>query len=374
MVERLFLYRVDTETGRPAIRRQNNLVVLPRAHKAQAALSLAQLAETRAKVALNTAIIDFVPIAARDPFHAIAGLPCFRFVHRVQMSRVLPGLAAYDMLVEQGKKTVRPPAVAGRFYPHDAEVLARTVADLMAGATSVSNGWVRAVIAPHAGYIYSGVIAAEAFASLATLKGRVERLVIIGPAHYVAFHGIAVPSVEAFDTPMGAMPLDRGAIASIAALSQVVVDDAAHAPEHALEVELPFLQTVLGTVPIIPLVVGSARAEEVAETLERLWDENTLVVVSSDLSHYHDYETARRLDTATATAIEGYDEEAIGPDAACGSLALRGMLIEAKRRGLAIERLDLRNSGDTAGDRNRVVGYGAWAVRKAEEHADCGLK
>lgn len=262
------------------------------------------------------------------------------------------------------KKAVRRPAAAGTFYPRDAELLEETVAGLLAGARVARNGRIRAVIAPHAGYVYSGAVAAEAFAGLKALKGRIERFVVIGPAHFVRFRGIAVPSVAAFRTPLGEVPLDREAIGEIAGLPQIVTNDEPHAGEHALEVELPFLQMVLGAVPVIPLVVGSARAEEVAEVLERLWDEKTLVVVSSDLSHYHDYQTARRLDAATAAAIECCDEGAIGPGDACGALALRGMLIEAKRRRLAIERLDLRNSGDTAGDRNRVVGYGAWVVRE----------
>jgi len=268
------------------------------------------------------------------------------------------------MLFGGNRKAVRRPTVAGTFYPRDAEVLKDTVAGLLAGARATQNGQIRAVIAPHAGYIYSGPVAAEAFAGLEALKGRVERLILIGPAHFVRFRGIAAPTAEAFLTPLGKVSLDRAAIREIADLPQVVIDDEPHAPEHALEVELPFLQMVLGAVPVIPLVVGSARAEEVAEILERLWDEKTLIVVSSDLSHYHDYETARRIDAATAEAIERCDEGAIGPDDACGSVALRGLLIEAKRRGLTIERLDLRNSGDTAGDRNWVVGYGAWVVRE----------
>lgn len=263
-----------------------------------------------------------------------------------------------------GKK-VRRPAVAGSFYPRGTAALRDMIAEMLAGAQAGPKGRVRAVVAPHAGYIYSGSTAAEAFAALKPLKGQIERLVIIGPAHYVSLSGIAVPSVEAFQTPLGEMPLDRPAIDSLLGLPQVVVDDGAHAPEHALEVELPFLQTVLGDLPIVPLVVGSARAQEVAEVLGRLWDEKTLIVVSSDLSHFHGYETARSLDAATADAIERCDEAAIGFEDACGALGLRGLLIEAERRGFTVERLALRNSGDTAGDRRRVVGYGAWAIREA---------
>lgn len=265
------------------------------------------------------------------------------------------------MFLGFGKK-VRRSAVAGSFYPGDADALNDMVIGLLAGARAAPKGRVRAVVAPHAGYIYSGSTAAEAFAALKPLKGQIERLVVIGPAHFVSLSGIAVPSVEAFQTPLGEMPLDRPAIDGLLDLPQVVVDDKVHAPEHALEVELPFLQTVLGDLPLVPLVVGSARAQEVAEVLERLWDEKTLIVVSSDLSHYHDYETARGLDAATAAAVERCDEAAIGFEDACGALGLRGLLIEAERRGLAVERLALRNSGDTAGDRRRVVGYGAWAI------------
>jgi AmmeMemoRadiSam system protein B len=262
------------------------------------------------------------------------------------------------------RKTIRPAAVAGSFYPRAPDVLKATVSDFLADAGIAQDGQIRALIAPHAGYVYSGVVAAKAFATLKGLQRPVRRLVILGPAHFVRFRGIAIPSVDAFQTPLGDMPLDKQAIDNIAGLGQIIVDDAPHAPEHALEVELPFLQVALGALPIVPLVVGSARPEQVAAVLERLWDAKTLVVVSSDLSHYHDYETARSLDAKTAEAIDGLDEKSIGFEDACGSLAVRGLLIEVRRRGLAIERLDLRNSGDTAGDRRRVVGYGAWVVRK----------
>jgi AmmeMemoRadiSam system protein B len=273
------------------------------------------------------------------------------------------------MLSAMHSKGVRPPAVAGAFYPRRADVLEVTVAGLLANVKSASRGRIRAVIVPHAGYVYSGAVAAEAFAGLETLKGRIERVVVIGPSHCVPVRGIAVPTVDSFCTPLGAMLLDQDALVAVADLRQIAFDDDPHEPEHALEVELPFLQAVLGPVPIVPLVVGSARAREVADVLERLWDETTLIVVSSDLSHYHDYETARRLDAATAEAIDRLDERAISTQDACGALPLRGMLIEAKRRGLEVERLDLRNSGDTAGDRRRVVGYGAWVIREAASAA-----
>ncbi len=255
----------------------------------------------------------------------------------------------------------RPPAVAGTFYPADADELRNTVQGLLAAAPAAGNGRIRAIIAPHAGYIYSGSVAASAFAGLRSLKGQILRVVLIGPAHFVPFHGLIAPAAKTFRTPIGSIPLDKTAIKEIADLPQVTIDDGPHAPEHALEVELPFLQEVLGLVRIIPLVIGSADADTVADILDRLWDEKTLIVVSSDLSHYHDYQTARRLDSATAEAIERYDSGAIGPADACGFVAVGGLLIAAKSRGLSVERLDLRNSGDTAGERRRVVGYGAWA-------------
>jgi MEMO1 family protein len=255
---------------------------------------------------------------------------------------------------------IRPAAVAGSFYVGHPQRLRTAVADLLAAAPASAGTSPKALIAPHAGYIYSGGVAAVAFA---TLRGSaaITRVVLIGPAHYVAVRGIAVPTADAFETPLGRVPVDRDAVSAIADLPFVVEADAAHAPEHALEVELPFLQTLLGSFALVPLLVGDAEAQQVAKVLGRLWGgPDTLIVVSSDLSHYHDYDTARRLDAATAAAIERGDWESLGPDRACGFLAVAGLLVEADRRGLAAQRLALCNSGDTAGPRDRVVGYGAW--------------
>jgi MEMO1 family protein len=261
-------------------------------------------------------------------------------------------------------KAIRRTAVAGLFYPADPSELESTVENLLAHSKAKHGpGRICALIVPHAGYVYSGQVAAEAFALLRAEYQHVARVVIIGPAHRMLIQGIAVSSAGAFVTPLGKIPLDTAAIAEIANFASVVVEDEPHADEHALEVELPFLQAVLGSIRIVPLLVGSAAPREVAEVLSRLWDDDTVIVVSSDLSHYLRYEDARRRDRATAEAIERLDETAIDFQDACGALPVRGLLIEAKRRGLSIERLDLRNSGDTAGDRNRVVGYGAWAIR-----------
>lgn len=261
---------------------------------------------------------------------------------------------------------VRPPAVAGLFYAADPRRLQAAVSQLLDTVKSPAGARPKALIAPHAGYVYSGPVAARAFATLRGVAQSVKRVVLIGPAHFVPLRGIAAPTVDAFETPLGRVPLDRDGVAAIADLPFVVASDGPHAPEHSLEVELPFLQTLLPSFAMVPLVMGGARAQAVGEVLRRLWGgPETLIVISSDLSHYHDYETARRLDAATAAAIEAGDWESIGPDQACGFLAVAGLLVETSRRRLAPERLALCNSGDTAGGRDRVVGYGAWMLEDA---------
>jgi AmmeMemoRadiSam system protein B len=245
------------------------------------------------------------------------------------------------------------------FYPDDTDRLRADVLNLLDRFAPPSQT-PKALIAPHAGYIYSGHVAAAAFATLRD-PHMIKRVVLIGPAHYVHVPGIAIPTVSSFETPLGRVPLDLEALSTLADLDFVVRADGAHAPEHCLEVELPFLQTVLSSFKIVPIVVGDATPDDVANVIHRLWGgPETLIVVSSDLSHYHAYDAARRLDEATAAAIERGEWVNIGPNQACGCLAVAGLLIEAGRRGLAIHRLSLCNSGDSAGTRDRVVGYGAW--------------
>src|SRR5262245_12892777 len=257
---------------------------------------------------------------------------------------------------------VRPAAVAGSFYPRDPGRLRAQVDELLAGPPGVQVD-PKALIAPHAGYVYSGGVAAAAFATLRTRAETIERAVVIGPAHYVRLRGLAVPTAAAFETPLGRVPVDQEALAAIADLPFVREADDPHAPEHALEVELPFLQRILPSFALVPLVVGEARPDEVAEVLARLWGgPETVLVISSDLSHYHRYAEAQRLDLETAAAIERGDWGALGPGRACGYLPVGGLLVEAGRRGIPARRLALCNSGDTAGDRDRVVGYGAWAL------------
>ena len=256
---------------------------------------------------------------------------------------------------------LRKPAVAGSFYPAQPDRLRRQVEELLANAGTALKITAKALIAPHAGYIYSGPPAASAFATLRDSAQTFARIVLIGPAHYVAIRGVALPTSDAFETPLGRVPVDHGALNEITGLPFVSVNDAAHVPEHALEVELPFLQIVLPSFSLLPLVVGDATAQEVAQVLAQLWSgPETLLVISSDLSHYHSYETARRLDATTAASIENADWASLGPGQACGHLPIAGLLIEANRRNLKARRLSLCNSGDTAGTRNQVVGYGAW--------------
>jgi AmmeMemoRadiSam system protein B len=258
----------------------------------------------------------------------------------------------------------RPAAVAGAFYPGSREALRRVIASRLDTARAAPRPRLRGVIAPHAGYVYSGAVAAEAFA--AARAGSFSRALVVGPAHYVPFRGLAVPSHGAFATPLGEVPVDAGAVRELARDGIAAVDDATHAPEHAIEVELPFLQALFGDLPVVPLLFGAASAAAVAEAIARLWTDETLLVVSSDLSHFEPYAAASAHDARTAEAIEALDEAAIGPRDACGHLAVRGALVEAARRRLAVERLALCNSGDTAGERSSVVGYGAWAFVAAD--------
>jgi AmmeMemoRadiSam system protein B/AmmeMemoRadiSam system protein A len=260
---------------------------------------------------------------------------------------------------------IRHPAVAGTFYPAEPDALERQLARFLseAGNAAPSAALPKAIIGPHAGYIYSGPVAARAYARLAAARGKVSRVVLIGPSHHVAFRGLAVDTAEAWAMPGGAVPLDTDAIARLRALPMVGTLEAAYQREHALEVHVPFLQHRLGEFRLIPIVAGDAPPEAVAAVFDALWGgPETLIVISTDLSHYLDYAACRRTDQRTADAIERFDIDALGSAEACGAVPTRGLLLAAKRRGMTIERLDLRNSGDTAGPRDRVVGYGAWAL------------
>jgi len=263
--------------------------------------------------------------------------------------------------------TVRPPAVAGMFYPADTQQLAHDVQQLLAEA-SPSDLIPKALIVPHAGYIYSGAIAATAYATLQPIASRIRRVVLLGPTHRVAVRGLALPGVDAFDTPLGRVALDTAGARAIAHLPQVGISASAHALEHSLEVQLPFLQSMLTDFTLLPLAVGMATAEEVAEVLETVWGgEETLIVISSDLSHYLPYATAQRLDQATAQSILEL-QQPIAHDQACGGTPISGLIVAARKHHLAPHLLDLRNSGDTAGSHAQVVGYASFAFTEEKSN------
>ena len=265
--------------------------------------------------------------------------------------------------------SIRPAAVAGAFYPDSAPALENTVSLMLMKAPRGVSFSPKAIIVPHAGYIYSGPIAACVYAPLRKLRDTVERVVLLGPTHRVAVNGLALPSCKAFTTPLGDIPVDQQAVAAIEGLPQIVFSDAAHAQEHSLEVQLPFLQIVLGEFSLLPLAVGEASPSAVAEVIERLWGgEETLIVVSSDLSHYLPYDSARQTDERTAQHILDLDPT-IHHQQACGASPVNGLLLAARKHGLHAQLIDLRNSGDTAGDKARVVGYGAFAFHEVEHHA-----
>lgn len=259
------------------------------------------------------------------------------------------------------KEKIRPPAVAGMFYPADTEELKAMLSKFLEAVRPWRGPAPKAIIAPHAGYIYSGPIAATAYACLKPARELIRRVVLFGPAHRVPFSGLATSSADGFATPLGVVPLDRQAIQSASTLPVVRTSDLAHMHEHSLEVQLPFLQTVLADFQLVPFAVGDATPEQVATVMDHLWGgPETLVVVSSDLSHYLDYRTAQRVDRQTSDAIERLDAEALDYESACGRIPIGGLLLMAREKGLSARCVDLRNSGDTAGPRSEVVGYGAY--------------
>jgi len=255
---------------------------------------------------------------------------------------------------------LRQPAVAGMFYPASPEQLRHDIDKFLQSVDS-DEPPPKALIAPHAGYVYSGPIAASAYASLRPVADKIKKVVLLGPAHRIPFAGLAAPTSDGFRTPLGVVPVDQQSLQRVLSLPQVISLDAAHEQEHSLEVHLPFLQMVLNDFEIIPLVVGDASTDEVAEVLELLWGgDETLIVISSDLSHYNSYDTAQQMDRATSMAIERLQPEEIHYDMACGRNPVNGLLQLARLKGMKAKTLDLRNSGDTAGPRDRVVGYGAY--------------
>ena len=259
-------------------------------------------------------------------------------------------------------ENIRPPAVAGMFYPANPGVLRDMIEQDLAQATTPAVASVpKVLIVPHAGYIYSGSIAASAFMLLEPYRQIIKRVVIIGPSHRVGFNGVAISSADEFDTPLGLIPIDKKAQAKLSEIAGVHILDEAHAAEHSLEVQLPFLQTMLDKFTIVPIVAGDADPQLIAKIIETLWGgPETLIVISSDLSHFHQYQTAQQLDQTTTQAILDLDVSVIDSQHACGCVGIRGLLTFAQRHPLEASVLDVRNSGDTAGSKDSVVGYGAY--------------
>jgi MEMO1 family protein len=258
-------------------------------------------------------------------------------------------------------KNCRKPAVAGQFYPDNAQELTSLIKHLFASSRTCQVSQVKAIIVPHAGYIYSGEVAASAYLTLIPQMHKIKRVILLGPSHRVGFHGIATTSVNYFNTPLGDIPIDKAAINIIESLPQLISLDRAHAHEHSLEVQLPFLQNLLDEFTLVPLVVGDCNSQQVSEVLELLWGgDETLIVISSDLSHYHSYDDAVQQDRKTSESIVNMQPEKIEFDDACGRIPIKGLLLSASLHNLKVQQVDLRNSGDTAGTRDRVVGYGAY--------------
>jgi len=256
----------------------------------------------------------------------------------------------------------RQPAVAGSFYPANPEQL-HLMLDRFLNDASTAAQAPKAIIVPHAGYIYSGPIAASAYARLKKAHDKITRVVLIGPSHRVAFRGLAVSRANTFTTPLGSVPVDLAAVQSIARLPFVEYLEQAHTYEHSLEVHLPFLQEMLDSFEIVPIVAGEASPEQVSQVLDALWGgDETLIVISSDLSHYHDYATAQQMDKSTSRAIEQLQYEQLASESACGKVPVSGLLKLARKKSLSVTTIDLRNSGDTAGDKANVVGYGAYVI------------
>jgi MEMO1 family protein len=269
--------------------------------------------------------------------------------------------------LDNEKSSVRPPAVAGLFYPENANELRHDVDGYLAGSAprAAVTGRPKALIVPHAGYQYSGPVAGVAYRRLRDWSAFIQHVVMIGPSHRVAIRGLAVPSVDSFATPLGSVPIDVAGRERLRELGLVAVSDPAHAAEHSLEVQLPFLQVVLEDFDILPLTVGFAAVDQVTRVIDAVWGgPDTLVLVSSDLSHYHTWSEARQLDAETTRAIMERRSD-LHDEQACGACGINGLMQVARRRGLTVELLDQRNSGDTAGDRSRVVGYGSYALHEA---------
>ena len=275
------------------------------------------------------------------------------------------------MTRQETTESVRPPAVASLFYPGEAAELKQNLREMLDEASEAedpnedlpADQYLKALIVPHAGYVYSGTTAALAYHLLRKNRDDFHRILLLGPAHRVWLEGIAFPGTDAFETPLGRIPLAKQQIRELLRFPEVQLRDDAHQDEHCLEVQLPFLQEILNEFELIPAVVGEISPDSLSGLLENLLeDPQNLLLLSTDLSHFHSYSEAQAIDQKTAEAIESFEDEKILPEQACGAHPLRGLLRHARIQGWKIQRLGLCNSGDTAGSKDRVVGYGAWAL------------
>ena len=278
------------------------------------------------------------------------------------------------MTRQETTESVRPPAVASLFYPGEAAELKQNLREMLDEASEAedpnedlpADQYLKALIVPHAGYVYSGTTAARAYHLLRKNRDDFRRVIILGPAHRVWLEGIAFPGTDAFETPLGRIPLAKQQIRELLRFPEVQLRDDAHQDEHCLEVQLPFLQEILNEFELIPAVVGEISPDSLSGLLENLLeDPQNLLLLSTDLSHFHSYSEAQAIDQKTAEAIESFEDEKILPEQACGAHPLRGLLRHARIQGWRIQRLGLCNSGDTAGSKDRVVGYGAWALSES---------
>ncbi len=262
------------------------------------------------------------------------------------------------------KKSTRPPAVAGMFYPGETSALQDQINGYLKEGNQEETIIPKALIVPHAGTIYSGSIAGSGYRRLLQYRHVIRKVILLGPAHRVHLKGLALPTVDRFQSPLGNIDLDTKIISQLVEeFPQVSYSEIAHAEEHSLEVQLPFLQSILSSFRLVPLVVGDASAIEVAEVIEHLWGgDESLLLISSDLSHFHTYDKAVRVDKKTAGLIEAFKGDELPSQSACGLVPLRGLLRLARQKKMTIQRFDLRNSGDTAGPRDQVVGYGCWGL------------
>ncbi len=388
MVERLFLDRVDAEAARTAIGEEFDTTGFGAANEAKSSLAVVHTTSPRTDVALHATVRQGVPVArCNDSFRDVL----FRMtqdltVRRMARNDAVEGLSprthyrdvdeCFNMMrggsmkADGFESNVRAAAVAGLFYPESPQDLRDAVKTYLDGPRVAVGGpgasyMPKALIVPHAGFIYSGPIAGTAYASLESGSRALRRVVLLGPSHHTWFSGLAIPSVEAFETPLGIVPLDQAALGQLRGLPEVVVSDEPHALEHSLEVQLPFIQLMAPEAKLVPIVAGQATPAAVDAALELLWGgDETLIVASSDLSHYSSYATAQTSDAATAQAILNCREDLQGHQA-CGCVVINGLARAIRKRGLRAELLDLRNSGDTAGDKRRVVGYGAFGFYDA---------